>query len=150
MVQNQRVMVQTRPPRPWAVVNKTQPKEEQTREGSPMSAVARSGSEMGLYKINFSIAKGAWYQIHFSVFQLYRNEVRTDSDYRICTCSFLYGLVSKPALPPESPQQIGFSVVGRFGLRVVGYTPDGSRSVPTAPRTLRGARSPTDSRAVGV
>ena len=24
------------------------------------------------------------------------------------TCSILYGLVSKPALPPESPQQIGF------------------------------------------
>ena len=38
----------------------------------------------------------------------YRNEVRTNSDYRICTCSILYGLVSKPALPPESPQQIGF------------------------------------------
>ena len=36
---NQRIMVQTRPPRPWAVVNKTQPKEEQTREGLPMKMV---------------------------------------------------------------------------------------------------------------
>ena len=37
VVQNQRILVQTRPPRPWAVVNKTQPKEEQTREGLPMN-----------------------------------------------------------------------------------------------------------------
>ena len=30
VVQNQRILVQTRPPRPWGVVNKTQAKEEQT------------------------------------------------------------------------------------------------------------------------
>ena len=54
------------------------------------------------------IAKGAWYKINFNGLQPSRNQVRTNSDYRICTCSILYGLVSKPALPPESPQQIGF------------------------------------------
>ena len=32
MVQNQRIMVQTRPPRPWAVVNKTQPKARLSRD----------------------------------------------------------------------------------------------------------------------
>ena len=36
MVQNLRILVQTRPSRPGGVVNKTQPKEEQTREGLPM------------------------------------------------------------------------------------------------------------------
>ena len=31
------------------------------------------------------IAKGVWYKINFSGLQLYRNQVRTNSDYRICT-----------------------------------------------------------------
>ena len=42
----------------------------------------------------------------------YRNEVRTNSDYRICTCSILYGLVCNPGLPPESLGQIGFGAGG--------------------------------------
>ena len=54
-----------------------------------------------LYHLQLA-AKRAWYKINFSGFQLYINEVTTNSDYRICTCSILYGLVSNPALPPES------------------------------------------------
>ena len=78
-----------------------------------LSAPARSGSEKGLVTKSISvIAKGVWYKINFSGLQLYRNQVRTNSDYRICTCSILYGLVSNPALPPESLGQIGFDVVG--------------------------------------
>ena len=57
------------------------------------------------------IAKVAWCKINFIGLLLYRKEVRTNSDYRICTSSILYGLVRNPALPPESPQQIGFGVV---------------------------------------
>ena len=49
------------------------------------------------------VAKVAWCKINFIGLLLYKKEVRTNSDYRICTCSILYGLVSKPALPPESP-----------------------------------------------
>ena len=37
MVQNQRIMVQTRPPRPWAVVNKTQPKAPLPQDGFGMN-----------------------------------------------------------------------------------------------------------------
>ena len=39
MVQNQRIMVQTRPPRPWGVVNKTQPKARLSRDTFAMSLV---------------------------------------------------------------------------------------------------------------
>ena len=43
----------------------------------------------------------------------------------------------------------GACPAGRAGYRGARVR-DGSRSVPTAPRTFRGARRPTDSRAVGV
>ena len=50
------------------------------------------------YKFNFSrVAKVAWYKINFIGIRLYRKEVRTDSNYRICASSILYGLVSPPA-----------------------------------------------------
>ena len=69
-----------------------------------LSAVARSGSEKGLVQNRFEF---------FSGLQLYRKEVRTNSDYMICTFSILYGFVKNPALPPESLGQIGFGAVSR-------------------------------------
>ena len=66
------------------------------------------------YNINFSHSETGLVQNRFEFFsglQLYRKEVRTNSDSRICTCSILCGLVSAPSLPPESLGQIGFAVV---------------------------------------
>ena len=83
------------------------------RSLSPVQAtVARSGSERAWSKSISVKAKVSWYKINLIGLLLYRKEVRTNSDYRICTSSILYGLVRNPALPPESPQQIGFGVVG--------------------------------------
>jgi hypothetical protein len=44
-----------------------------------------------------AVAKVAWYNINFIGIRLYRKEVRTDSNYRICASSILYGPVSPPA-----------------------------------------------------
>ena len=74
------------------------------------------------------IAKVAWYKINFIGSQLCRKEVRSNSDYRICTSSILYGLVRNPALPPESPQQTGFDAdhartVRRLQVSGTGWIP---------------------------
>ena len=82
------------------------------------------------YKINFSDSETGLVQNLFEFFsglQLYRKEVRTNSDSRICTCSILCGLVSAPSLPPESLGQIGFAVVSLGVSGLVGKFPGSSR-----------------------
>ena len=83
---------------------------------------ARSGSEKGLVKINFSNSESACHKIHFLGLLLYRKAVRTNSGYRLCTSSILFGLVRTPALPPESPQEVhreSVSGLGGFSLGVL-------------------------------